>query len=154
MATIDSLDKLFAHIQKQVTDALQTDVAEDTVELMKEHIQTDVYDKYEPTQYVRRMEDGGLIDDDNYLIEDIDNGVKITNITRDNGYATPSDPDRLVTPIVESGVGYTWRKSKIYQMQPYPRPFVRNTAKDLEEGKLKESMKKALEKRLGKDTVV
>ena len=28
-----------------------------------------------------------------------------------------------VFDIVESGTGYTWDKSEIYRMQPFPRPY-------------------------------
>ena len=154
MPTFKSVKELEKYLQEQIMDSLKTDVAEKTIELEKEHVKIDVYDAYDPTQYVRRKEDGGLLDDKNYLVEEIENGIKISNITRDNGYATPSDPDRYVTPIVEYGVGYTWEHSKIYHKQPYPRPFIEETRKDLKKGKLKEFMKKALEKRFGKGAVI
>lgn len=154
MPTFKSVKELEEYLQEQIMDSLKTDVAEKTIELEKEHVKIDVYKKYKPKEYVRRKEDGGLLDDENYLVEEIENGIKISNITRDNGYATPSDPDRYVAPIVEDGVGYTWEDSEIYQMQPYPRPFIKETRKDLKKGKLKEFMKKALEKRFGKGAVI
>lgn len=140
-----SLAELNAYLQKQIDKSLQTDVAENTKDLIKKHVETDVYAKYSPTEYIRRKEDGGLLDDENYLITPIENGVSIENITRDDGYATPSDPDRLVAPIVEDGVGYTWEWSKIYQKQPYPRPFIGNTRDELAKGKAKEFLKKSLQ---------
>ena len=148
-----SLKDLEKYLQSKIQESLQTDVANDVKELLKEHVKTDVYDQYSPTLYIRREEDGGLLDDSNYLIEPIKDGVSITNVTTDNGYSedyfgdNSSDPNTWLVPILEYGVGYNWTRSKIYKMQPYPRPFVENTRKDLLSGLGKKYMKDALQKR-------
>lgn len=51
-----------------------------------------------------------------YRVEASDNTITIENV------ATESD----VFNVVESGVGYTWEHSRIYGMQPFPRPYSQN----------------------------
>lgn len=147
------LTSLEVYLTKQIQESLQTDVAQDAKQLMKEHIETDVYDQYSPSLYIRRAENGGLLDDNNFLIEKIEDGVSITNIDTDDGYSAEyyddwsSDPNTWLAPIIEYGQGYNWSNSKIYKKQPFPRPFVENTQTDLNNGKGKEYLKKALKKR-------
>jgi hypothetical protein len=136
-----NLDELLADLRKEVENSLKTDVTQKTIELEKEHIKSDVYAKYEPTQYSRRKEIGGLLDTENFQVEDLGDGVEITNITEDD------ESGKWIVPTIEYGTGYEWEKSRIYKMQPYPRPFVENTKNDLENGKLKEYMRESLEKK-------
>jgi hypothetical protein len=153
MPDFKNIKELEKYLQKQISESLQTDVAQNTKQLMKEHIEEDVYNKYSPTMYIRRAKNGGLLDDANFLIKTVEDGVSITNIDTDDGYSEEyfgdwsSDPNTWLIPIIEYGTGYNWTRSKIYKMQPYPRPFVENTRKDLRKGKLKRYMKDALKKR-------
>jgi hypothetical protein len=148
-----NLSELEAYLNKQIQESLRTDVVQDSKQLMKEHIETDVYAQYSPTLYVMRAENGGLLDDNNFLIEEIPNGVSITNIDTDDGYSedyygdTSSDPNTWLVPIIEYGKGYNWSNSNIYKKQPYPRHFVENTQNDLNNGKGKIFIKNALTKR-------
>lgn len=60
--TISSLEK---QIKARAGKALKNEVANYTTNKLKEHIQKDVYDTYNPVMYERRKEDGGLMDDGN-----------------------------------------------------------------------------------------
>jgi hypothetical protein len=146
MPTFKKLSDLEKYIKGQIPEILKQDVAPEVIETMKEHIQTDVYDAYSPTAYVRRREDGGLLDDDNFSAEMVsEDTLKVKNTTTDS-----ENKYKDIVPIIEYGVGYTWEKSRIYQSQPYPRPFVRNTRQELKEGRLKEIIAKSLKKRFSK----
>lgn len=85
-------------------------------ELMTQSIEEEVYDQYTPTQYERRREDGGLIDERNYNYSVKFNKDGITvymkNITRGVGRAFMID-EGIVT-----GKGfYDWTESAIYKRQ-------------------------------------
>lgn len=143
MAIAKNMKELEKLINKKINNALKNEVAKVARNTMKEQVIEEVYDRYKPKEYERT---GGLYQDKNIktTMED-DNTLTIENIRRDE------DTGRLVAPIVEYGVGYEWEDSKIYNMQPYPRPFVAKTAKELEEkGLAKKAMKDGL-KRQGLD---
>jgi hypothetical protein len=123
----NNLSDLEKYLTEKINSALRTEVAEEARDTMQEHVMSDVYAKYEPSQYVRT---GELYQDILTQMVD-DNTLSIENTRRDE------ETGRLIAPIIESGVGYTWKDSRIYNMQPFPRPFVENTAKDLENGKAK-----------------
>jgi hypothetical protein len=142
MPEFTDLSQLEKYINEKINSALRNEVADTARDTMQEHVMSDVYDKYTPTQYVRT---GDLYKDIVTQMVD-DNTVSIENVTRDE------ETGRLVAPVVESGQGYTWKDSRIYNMQPFPRPFVENTAKDLADGKAKIALAQGL-KRQGLDIV-
>ena len=75
--------------------------------------------------YRRRYENGGLGDPDNYEV--IAERLKLTVINNTTGNCEQpgeSWTSGLINDIIENGVGYGWRHSDIYMMQPYPRPFM------------------------------
>jgi hypothetical protein len=136
----NSIAELEKYLTEKINNALRTEVADESRSVMQEHVMSDVYDKYTPTQYVRT---GELYS--NILTQMVDdNTLSIEDTRRDE------ETGRLIAPIIESGVGYTWKDSRIYAMQPFPRPFVENTAKDLENGKAKQALAQGL-KRQGLD---
>jgi hypothetical protein len=132
----NSLDDLAIFLTEKINNALRTEVADESRSVMQEHVMSDVYAKYEPSQYVRT---GELYQDIQTQMVD-DNTLSIENTRRDE------ETGRLIAPIIESGVGYTWKDSRIYAMQPFPRPFVENTAKDLENGKAKQALAMGLKR--------
>ena len=156
MANVDfkDLKSLEKYLQGQINSSLQIDVAKDVVGLMKKNIETEVYAKYTPSgtnQYERRREDGGLLDDSNYLIEPIAEGVSITNITTDGGHSENfgdyiTDPNTWIVPIIEYGKGYSWENSLMYQ-KPFARPFVSETREQLKSGLAKQFLKNSLSKK-------
>lgn len=108
-------------------------------DLYKRHVQTDIYDKWEPTEYIRRGESGGLIDfdhngsfspsDKSMSEEGFAVGIKFRY--RPDGsseqWEHPLDTDDLIRRI-ETGQGYEWRK------HPGPRPFWTNFLNEAIEG--------------------
>lgn len=62
----DNLDKLFRYIEKQTAKALEDDVAKAAKQVHKEVIEEEVYD-WEPEEYERRGEHGGMLDTRNYI---------------------------------------------------------------------------------------
>lgn len=103
-----------AKLNAAVDWAMQGYVAAAAEKTLQDAIQSEVYDAYTPKVYERRMYDGGLIDmsRDN-LEENYDAAEKlltVRNINRDDFTG------RLVAPVVESGIGYTF-------VDIGPRPF-------------------------------
>jgi hypothetical protein len=146
MPDFKSLAELEKYLTQKVNNALEQEVSHVARNTLKEHVIDDVYDKYEPTQYQRHGADGGLLDDENIYTGLVDDGELVIRSTR----VDEEDPSKDVAAIVEYGRGYDWTKSKIYQMQPFPRPFHRETARELDEKGL---AKKALEKGLNRQGI-
>lgn len=99
-----------------------SDYAADTVkDEMRQAIDDTVYSTYEPEYYKRRGEQGGLLDEDNITVTELENGILLRNtapLDNDNaGY----DLDRIV--IDGSG------------NQPFPRDFIEETKERLEDNK-------------------
>lgn len=110
--------KLYADI----ASVMENDVASATKSVMQQVIEDEVYAKYNPSYYVRRGYDGGLQDEKN-IVSVYDRKtmtLEVTNMTRDNDYTGMGD--RLVAPVVESGIGYAWKRIM-------PRPFHKKTEK-------------------------
>lgn len=110
-------------LKSDVKDVLRMYVAPAVKEEIAQAVETEVYEKYTPTQYSRRgATHGGLQDPDVMDVEVADAGedivLAVQDLSRDD-----EDTNIYVADIVESGKGYTWEASKIYRMQPFPRPF-------------------------------
>jgi hypothetical protein len=138
MAKFKSLDHLYKYIKKEVNKSLDKDVSRVVKDEMKKVIEEVVYNAYEPSQYDRQKDDGGLLDESN-IKHGVENGQLWIRNTR-------SDEGKDVAEIVETGVGYDWERSRIYKMQPFPRPFHEETKENLEKNKkhvdaLKDSLK-------------
>ena len=123
-----------------IFEAAAWDAFAETKEKLKSHIQSDVYDKWDPKDYVRRGESGGLGD-----IEYNTKGTKepYTQTEGDNfaaGFNLRFMPDgtsdqwdeplsgNWFTRRVESGEGYEWKR------HPGPRPFWTNMINELIDG--------------------
>lgn len=132
-----SIEAALKFIEQQAQSVLKQEIAQKAVKTMQKHVQTDVYDKYEPKMYDRKGYQGGLIDEDNIEVSMIDdNTVSIENIRFDG--------DREVAEIVETGQGYTYS----FEYSGVPRPFTENTRKELQETNILENeMKKGLTRR-------
>ena len=79
-----------------------------------------VYELYDidednPNSYKRRKENGGLADKNKYYVLTDEGGS-------DEHTIQLADP-RPEVGVVESGEGYEWYNSRIYRMQPFPRPY-------------------------------
>jgi hypothetical protein len=136
MPEFKSFAELEKYLNQQIKKSLSNEVADVARDTMSKHVMSDVYQAYEPTQYQRT---GDLYKDISTTMKN-DNTLEIENVARDE------ESGRLIAPVVESGEGYEWKKSRIYQMQPFPRPFVENTAKELESGLAKQALVDGLRK--------
>jgi hypothetical protein len=136
MPEFKSLADLEKYLNQKIKKSLSNEVADVARDTMSKHVMSDVYQAYEPTQYQRT---GDLYKDISTTMKN-DNTLEIENVARDE------ETGRLIAPVVESGEGYEWKKSRIYQMQPFPRPFVENTAKELENGLAKQALVDGLRK--------
>lgn len=106
-------------------------LAQDIIDTLSSHIQTDVYDAYTPKSYKRRKDNPNL----GTSISDI-KGSGMGSYGRDNvtityipdgshpQWESPASGDDLIRRI-ESGSGYEWRK------HPGARPFFKNTTEEL-----------------------
>ena len=121
MASLEQqLLQLEKKLQKNFNDSLKKEVQATVKDEMVEAIETEVYDRYTPTMYVRERDNGGLTDKNNMVGDIINNNTLSVRNVR-------SDGDRDVVQTVISGVGYTWENSMIYNMQPAPRDFYEET---------------------------
>lgn len=140
--SFNNLSQLQKYIEQQSSKVLKTEVANTVTQEMSDTIKEVEYPKYEPTQYVRQMDDGGLSDVRNMQVEVIDdNTIQITNERMDG--------DRDVAKIFAEGIGYEWTKSKIYNMQPFPRDFYADTVERLKQNQKHVAAFKNGMKRLG-----
>ena len=62
---VKNLKELERELRTRIDYALLTDVAEVVTTVMLDHIERDVYDSYVPHEYVRRYDNGGLMDINN-----------------------------------------------------------------------------------------
>ncbi len=111
-------------------------VAAEAKDALFRHISDDVYKKWSPSEYVRRYEDGGLID---FSITPTITGPaseirgkKFASVFemrykpdgQSEQWRAPADGDALIHRI-ESGNGYEWGK------HPGPRPFWTNFVNEM-----------------------
>ncbi len=116
--TCKTLSDLFAHIEKDVQDTLEHEVAEEVKETMSQAVQTSVYDVYDPFVYTCRFNNGGLMCTNNMKSRVEGNTLTVTNETPlDNGRT-----DYSLTDIVVNGLG----------RQPFPRDYISQTEENLD----------------------
>jgi len=130
MTDITSFEDLKKELDKKIKNVMSTNVSKVARQTLKEHIVTDVYGAYDPSEYERT---GGLLQDVNIDTTMIDDNTLSVRSTRHDGL-------RDIGYIIEYGVGYDWQRSRIAQMQPYPRPFHANTEAELAKGSFKKAL--------------
>jgi len=131
--TVSELEK---YLLKQISESLKTDVASDGRDLMREHVQDDVYDQYRPSDYERTWE---LINSCKSSMVSSDT-LKLTNIRK-------GDEEEDVPNIIENGGHYKWGYIRNLDEIIGKRPFIENTFLDLRNGWGKLFLKNSLEKR-------
>lgn len=136
MAKSMNLQDLYKEWRNTINDT----VVEVVPPIMKEKMEQaifEVYLAYNPTEYIRRMEDGGLLDEDNlkHTIEIEDNKIiiKLVNDTMTNTDEPNNSGYQYLDKLIVEGDQYTWEESKIYKKQPFPRDFYARTTEMLEE---------------------
>lgn len=129
---IKNIKDLEKEINKRINKAMKENVQKEAKKTMQEKIIDEVYLAYEPSQYDRSYE----------LLNATE--TKMVNKNTLSLENTRHDGNKDVAKIIESGTGYDWEKSRIAQMQPFPRPFTEETKKSLENGKFKQALKEGL----------
>lgn len=111
------LEKFLKQLQQPVTKALDGNVAQSVKTVMKDKVQSEVYDPYTPSVYQRTGKLGSEKSMKSELINDTT--LVVENIR--------SDGDRNVAEIVETGSGYTYD----FQYSGIARPFTEATREEL-----------------------
>jgi hypothetical protein len=129
------LDELCTRIQsacdigKQAV--MEQVVVPDIEEVVRKHVNEDIYDVKEPKYYHRRKEDGGLISHDNIRVTYIpDEGITIANITPFAGTGLDNSKPEALTNMLSMGYG---KQDAWYNK---PRPFLKNAVEEIEKSEL------------------
>lgn len=147
MALCSDLQDFMNVLNFAIDDTMARDMREAVIGELRESIQKNVYDAYEPKQYVRNEDYGGLTDPRNFEV-DYDDRIKLLTAysTRvDWEPTTPYHPKRFVFPVVEEEIWrYDWWKDA------KPRPFHEPAEKELVESGLADRvLERGVEKYLG-----
>ena len=125
------------------------------MEAVSRSAEINVYGAYTPAEYERRGADGGgIADKDNYEVHTdalqrsdtaFTAGMRLYNNTKGNLKYQWSEgwDDDFITDIIESGHGYHWKRSEIYQMN-LPRPFMEQGLDDFVDGYLTQKLDELL----------
>ncbi|MCY9159402.1 hypothetical protein MOF25_03495 [Bacillus atrophaeus] len=108
----------------------QSNTKQSMIKTGQDHVQSDVYDSYDPLVYERTT-----LLKDSFVIENHTNGISLDNTREDNG--------KDVATVVETGLGYTYPDEYGYGYGK-PRPVMKNTAESLKDGRLVAATKKDL----------
>ena len=132
--TYKNINDLFKRIEKDIQEVLVNEVTDTVKDEMKQAIDDTVYSAYEPEYYKRRGEQGGLLDEDNITITELENSILLRNTAPlDNGNSN-YDLDRII--IDGSG------------NQPFPRDYIETLEERLEDNKAHiEAMVQGLKKK-------
>ena len=129
-----------AKLGAAVEDTMEREVFLNAGLAIVQSVFPNVYERYDPDEYVRRYEEGGLADPRNMEITerryDRAGGryeIEVRNTTEG------VDGEGPIDQVIEKGVGYDWKGSRIYRQQPYPRPFYEAAEKIAAEGGYVES---------------
>lgn len=150
---VNNLKELERELKKRINNALVNEVSDTVQDVMTDHIIGDVYDKYDPVAYTRRLNDGGLLDRDNMLSDLKGDGMlSVKNITLGDKYYTFAGEQRIsqnynkpIAEIIESGEGYDVHG---WEYDGVERPFMKNTAQDIKDNHYHTlAMKQALERK-------
>ncbi|WP_423734300.1 hypothetical protein ACO9S3_07945 [Bacillus velezensis] len=126
---IKDIAALIEYAAKQAVQK-QANTKNTLIKTGQEHVQSDVYDAYDPLEYERTS-----LLKDSFVIQNESNGISLDNTRGDNG--------KDVATVVETGQGYTYPDKYDYGYGK-PRPFMKNTAESLKDGRLVAAMKKDL----------
>lgn len=145
-------DQDVAALEKQVKDAFRASrpaLAEEMRQCLREHVVTDVYATFQPGEYVRREDNGGLLDmsaSATVYSDERGGGMNLTLLYHPSGATDgegePVDPhvdgDDLVNRIEKKDPEYNWRH------KPKNRPFFRNFVEEMLDGRAEETLVRAM----------
>lgn len=146
----NNIDDLLKHMQKDINDALVTDVADGAKDVLVDAIDDVVYDAYTPGYYQRRTS-GGLGDPSTMEATKLQDGVvMVKSYAKLNDDYGVNNNEIALDEIVSTGHGYMYTHSSgSLNKAAYeePRDFYAEAQKRLDNGKAKELLKGALKKR-------
>ena len=125
MTLTDEFNAYLDRLNKSISIVLRNDVAPVVLDRITAMSDTAVYNAYTPDLYERRH---SLQEEDSYEIDVDTNTLTITA----NIMSNPDQPGWgpyvpiEISDIITNGSYYgpRWSKSRIYQMQPFPRPWM------------------------------
>lgn len=143
VGTFSGLEEDLAALEAEVKNAFRASrqtLADDMRSCLQEHVETDVYDEFQPSEYVRRRDSGGLSDmqaNTTVYSEERDGGMNLTlryqpDGSRDgegNDVPDAVSGDDLVNRIEKKDPEYNWRR------KPKKRPFFRSFVEEMIEGR-------------------
>lgn len=146
-----NLKELNKALREKIDVALLTDVAETVRDVMIDHIIQDVYEVYDPSTYVRRNNNNGLMDGNNINASIEKDCLIVENNTLGSKYYTDDrklkisqNADKEIVGVIETGRGYDIHD---WEYDGIPRPFISNTREDIIDNQWhKKALKKGLEK--------
>lgn len=141
-----------AVLENQVKNAFRASrqtLADDMRLCLQDHVEYDVYSKFQPIEYVRRGESGGLADMSataTVYSDERDGGMNLTLLYQPSGAADgegePVDPhvdgDDLIDRIEKRDPEYNWTR------KPPKRPFFRNFVEEMLGGRAEETLVRAM----------
>ena len=111
MADAFDFTDVFQEIEGKIREIMGSSEAKQKLrEIMSRYAASDVYGQYFPTMFHRQYL---LSQPGNYEVSSGGMTMTVENTAM----------SEEVFNRIESGSGYTWRGSQIYQMQPFPRPY-------------------------------
>lgn len=124
MPTYKSLKQMERNINKHIRATLY-EKRNAFVDIAKEKVQSEVYDKYEPEEYMRT---GKLAK--SFKTKQITHGIEIDNTRTENG--------RDIAEVVEKGHYNSEGYEYVTRGAPYllPRPFMQNAKQEIKDRKL------------------
>lgn len=137
------LRKMYDKWVADCTSVVKEKVPPTMKQTLKKAIKMEVYAKYRPSQYERRKENGGLLDEENmdYEIKVEGNRIKLimySTVRRE--YGSPE----YIDSVIVTGKGYQWERSRIYQSQ-MPRDFYKVAQEIIESEELRIKLKRVLQ---------
>ncbi|PAD70729.1 hypothetical protein CHH83_02680 [Bacillus sp. 7586-K] len=120
MATARNMKELTSLINKQINDAMKTEVSRVARNTLKENVISEVYEEYTPEMYQRT---GGLFQDENIETIMVDETTLSIRSTRHEG-------NRDIAAVIEYGENYSYPGLDEVIGE---RPFHAETARELDE---------------------
>lgn len=95
------IKRILAEIYASINESMQAEVTDTTRQALRDAVYTEVYEKYTPKVYIRKMDNGGLSDTSPSIMVANYSATTMTLEVAD----MRSDKGHLVAPKVEKGTG-------------------------------------------------
>lgn len=143
VGAFSGLEEDLAALETELKNAFRASrkaLADDMRSCLEDHIEADVYDEFQPREYVRRRDSGGLSDmqaNTTVYSDERLGGMELTLLYQPDGIRDGEgneienavSGDDLVNRIEKKDPEYNWRR------KPKKRPFFRNFVEEMIEGR-------------------